>query len=174
MNWKAPITMSVLVVLLVGAAYYGWQSVVSPSEAGSGTTPTTTAAPHCDSGQKVRKGKRIDSTEVLVNVYNGGSVAGLATTTLTALERKGFRPGVADNAPPGASATNVTILTKHRGDPQVRLVAQQFKGNVAYSHDNLRAGVDVVVGDQFQSVNPAAKRFLVLKRVVNTCKRGGS
>ncbi len=176
MNWRTPITLSVLVVILIGAAYYGWQSVVAPPDDSVDNTAqgTPTTPPTCKEVTEVRKEKRIDAEDVLVNVYNAGTIPGLATTTLAALEGEGFRAGVADNAPAGATATNVTILTSSRQSPAVRLLAQQFGGEVAYADAvaDDRPGIDVVVGDAFQSVDVEADNFLVLREraVSTTCK----
>lgn len=166
--------MSILVVILIGAAFYGWQSVTASTEDGGGAggkTPGTTATtPPCKEVTKIRKGERIDAADVIVNVYNAGSVPGQASGTLTALEAKGFQGGVADNAPTGATAANVTILARNRQDPDVQLVAQQFLGDVAFGKDDLAPGVDVVVGDQFESVDAEAKTFFVEKTKVTECK----
>lgn len=175
MNWKTPITLSVLVVILIGAAYYGWQSVVAPpDDSVANTTPTTPTRDPCKKKREVHKEKRIDAEAVLVNVYNAGTVPGLATVTLASLVEKGFRAGVADDAPAGATATNVTILTKSRQSPAVRLIAKQFDGKVAYAEVDTdpRPGVDVVVGDQFKSVDVEADSFLVLREgsVRTVCK----
>lgn len=176
MNWRTPITLSVLVVILIGAAYYGWQSVVAPPDDSLGDSAQgTPTAPTCKKVTEVRKEKRIHASDVLVNVYNAGTIPGLATTTLAALEGEGFRAGVADNAPAGATATNVTILTTSRQSPAVRLLAQQFGGKVAYADAvaDDRPGIDVVVGDEFQSVDVEADNFLVLKeRAVSTACKG--
>lgn len=176
MNWKTPITLGILVVILVGAAFYGWQAVRAPTtnvgaDGGPGKTPGTTAAtPPCKKVTQVRKGDRIDAGDVLVNVYNASSVPGLASGTLTALAAKGFQSGLADDAPTGTTATNVTILAKNNQDPAVQLVAQQFTGTVTFSTDDLGSGVDVVLGEQFESVDPQAKTFFVEKETVTKCK----
>jgi cytoskeletal protein RodZ len=180
-NWKTPITLSVLVVVLVGAAYYGWQAVIAPPEGNTtAVTPTeptkptkpTKPTPTCKKVTERPKTQRVDSKDVLVNVYNAGSISGLATETLTTLEGKDFRGGVAEDAPAGATATNVTILTKDRSAPEVRLVALQFNGKITYSDGDVGPGVDIVVGDQFESINPIRPRFLEVKQeAVTTCKR---
>ena len=32
MNWRTPITMVVLLGVLLGAAYYGWNTIVTPDD----------------------------------------------------------------------------------------------------------------------------------------------
>ena len=172
MKWKTPITLLTLVVILVAGAYFGWRGAMTPApdDVSNSEPATPTEEPGCTKVTKVQQGKRVNAEDVLVNVYNAGSVTGLATETLAALEDKGFRPGVADNAPPGATATNVTILAKSRRDPEVRLVALQFKGKVTFGSDDPGSGVDVVVGDQFDSIDSKAKTVFVTKHAVTTCK----
>jgi hypothetical protein len=73
------------------------------------------------------------------------------------------------------SASNVTIITQGKLTPQVRLVAQQFKGEIRYSHGNpIDTGIDVVVGDQFKGIDAKAKKTLRLKRDVSTCTAVGT
>lgn len=164
-----------LVVILIGAAYYGWQSVVAPpDDSVANTGPTTQPQPTCKKVREVRKEKRIEAEDVVVNVYNAGTVEGLATDTLAALAAKGFDAGVADNAPLGTTATNVTILTESKQSPEARLLTKQFDGDVAYADPTAddRPGVDIIVGDQFESVDVESDNFLVLRErsVSTTCK----
>ncbi len=170
MNWKTPITLVVLIGLLLGAAYYGWRNL-SESDEGAGTTPTPSErTPKCVSVEKFRKGERIRSEDVIVNVFNAGTTTGLATATLDSLVDKGFRRGESDNAPADLAATNVTIVRGQSDDPTVRLVAMQFKGAVEFTDGpDVAPGVDVVVGDSFVSVDSKARRVLRLKRQVSTC-----
>jgi hypothetical protein len=165
---RTPITLVVLLVVLVGAAYYGWQTVISPATEDK-KEPTVTA-PTCDDVEKFHKGQVIQAKDIAVNVYNAGLIANLASETLAKLSNRGFEPGIADNAPANVTASNVTILTDNRKAPQVQLVAKQFQGAIRYAKGNdLDPGIDVVVGDDFQGVNPGAKRSLRVKRDVTTC-----
>jgi hypothetical protein len=172
-TWKAPITMLVLLVLLLGAALYGWQTIISP-----GTEDETTTQPHkarCDDVQQFRRGERIRSDDIVVNVYNAGSIANLASDTLSDLETRGFQSGVADNAPSTVDASNVTIVTTTKQAPEVQLVALQFKGQIEYtSGPALEPGIDVVVGDVFKGIDKGAKKMLRVKRDVSTCSSVGS
>lgn len=166
MTWKTPVTLVVLLGVLLGAAYYGWASVVSGGSADKKTTPTT---PTCATTQ-VGKGQRLTAKNVLVNVYNAGSVEGLANRTLTTLKARGFRGGVVSNAPTGIFTRSVMILARDRRAPQVQLVAQQFRGPVAFGrpHD-VAAGVNVVVGDNFGGFRKRILRAIVVHRPVQAC-----
>jgi hypothetical protein len=167
-GWKTPVTLLVLLGVLLGAAYYGYHTVISPATGND--TSTKTPVTKCTKQRIFHRGQTIVSKDVLVNVYNAGSIAGLAGSTLDALHHNGFLRGVADNAPPGIGATNVTIVTRHPRLPQVKLVANQFKGRVALRPGRpLAAGIDVVVGDRFVGVNRKALKRLRLHHVVRTC-----
>jgi LytR cell envelope-related transcriptional attenuator len=167
-GWKTPVTLLVLLGVLLGAAYYGYHTVISPATGDD--TSTNPPGKKCTKQRVFHRGQTIRSKDVLVNVYNAGSIAGLAGNTLDALHHNGFLRGVAENAPAGIGATNVTIVTRHPRLPQVKLVANQFKGHVALRRGRpLAAGIDVVVGDRFVGVNRKALKRLRLHHVVRTC-----
>ncbi len=167
MNWKTPITLLVLLAILAGAAYFGWQELVAPTSSETTTPPVT--EPTCTKEKSFEKGQRVQAKEVRVNVYNAGSTAGLASDTLGVLTGKGFREGTAGDAPAGVTAVNVTILSDDPNSPEVMLIAQQFQGKVKLAKDDIDAGIDVVVGDEFQAVDILAKTSLVVRRAVRTC-----
>lgn len=169
--------MLVLLGVLLGAAYYGWQTIISPDEESKATGPTNTG-PKCTKHVKFKKGQLIRAKDILVNVYNAGTTSGLAGETLNALGDNGFKPGVADNAPSNMAASNVTILGD-RTSPEVRLVSRQFRGPVKITKGPaLAAGIDVVVGQRFRAVDDRAKTALRLKKAVTSCvaikKKAGS
>jgi hypothetical protein len=165
---RTPITLGVLIGVLVGAAYFGWKTVISPAT--EDTSPPAATKPRCENVEEFHKGQLIKAKDILVNVYNAGGITGLASDTLSSLSNRGFNSGVADNAPGSVSASNVTILTDARRAPQVQLVAAQFKGSVVYAKGaNLAPGIDIVVGDNFQGLNGKAKNSLRVKRDISTC-----
>ena len=177
MRWKTPITLLVLLGVLLGAAYYGWQTVISPQSGTGGTSGKAPVAdpPKCVKTTQFKKGQKIPSKDVTVNVYNAGATAGLASATLQSLHSRGFGIGVADNAPSGMVATNVTIVTKDRSLPEVQLVASQFQGRVAFAKGGpLAAGVNVVVGDSFVGLDSKAKSYLRLHHSIHTCTTVGA
>jgi hypothetical protein len=164
--WKTPVTLLVLLGVLLGAAYYGWSTIVS---AGS---PTTKVAPSltCTTTKVTRHGGRLISRNVVVNVYNAGSVDGLAARTLATIKHRGFRSGVAANAPAGIFAHGVVILTAVRRSPQAQLVARQFHGHVRFGRARaLAPGVDVVVGDFFPGFRKKHIRAIAIRTPVRTC-----
>ena len=40
MNWKTPITLLVLLGILLGAAFYGWQTIIAPDPTDEKTAKT--------------------------------------------------------------------------------------------------------------------------------------
>jgi len=172
-SWKTPITLVVLLVVLLGAAFYGWKTIISPAR--DDDDPPTVAAPTCDETETFERGQVIRSKDILVNVYNAGSVSGLAGETLDVLASRGFEPGKADNAPTGTHATNVTIITSDKKSPSVTLVAAQFKGKVeVVKGEDLAPGIDIVVGNEFKGVDKKAKKKLKVKEEVTTCASAGT
>jgi hypothetical protein len=169
------VTLLVLLVLLLGASFYGWQTIISPATEDNTSAGGPKPPDKCEQVQQFHRGQLIRSDDIVVNVYNAGSVANLAEETLQALKDQGFKPGVFDNAPSRVGATNVTILTQGKLTPQVRLVAKQFKGDVKYANGApIAAGINVVVGDDFKGVDANAKKALRLKRDVSTCSAVGT
>lgn len=173
MGWKTPLTLLLLIGVLAGAAYYGWQTIISPATEGDGTS-TTSRSHGCTDVQRYKKGDKVMASQTLVNVYNAGGISGLAGETLAIMRNRGFRLGVSDNAPTGVSATNVTVLATDLRAPQVRLVANQFKGKVVYGKTKGRSvgtGISVVVGDRFVGINQKAKRVLVVRKPIRLCTK---
>jgi LytR cell envelope-related transcriptional attenuator len=174
-KWRTPITLAVLLAILLGAAYYGWQTVVDPSTdtSQSPTTPTKstpTPKPVCVQKKTYPKGFTVHAGAYTVNVYNAGGVSGQAGDVLAALHSKGFKEGVADNPPARVTASNVSILTPSPNSPIARLVQEQFKGKVLLvPGPNLGIGVDVVIGSSFVGVDPAAPDSLTLKAAATVC-----
>ncbi len=174
MNWKTPVTMLVLLGILLGAAYYGWSTIVSPDsqkDTGAAPTPATKKSPGCTPVKRFKKGQAVAAKDIRVNVYNAGAISGLASETLDALRTKGFQAGVASNAPGQMSAANVTIITKEPESPEVRLVRIQFRGPVKVVKGNLSPGIDVLVGDEFQSVDPLVRTQITLRKNIKACKQ---
>ena len=171
MNWRTPITMVVLLGVLLGAAYYGWSTIVNPGDDKKSASNGPKNTPTCTQ-KTIKKGSQVPAADVTVNVYNAGSRSGLAGETLDLLVQKGFKRGVADNAPSDITTWGnaSVILPGGQGQPQTRLVHNQFLGIVKYvDGPALAPGVDVVVGDNFRGVNPTAQAFVRVQRQVTAC-----
>ncbi len=172
MNWRTPITLMVLLGVLLGAAYYGWQTVINPGGSDANVTAPTPTGPTCEKTTVIKKGQRIVAKDIIVNVYNAGQRAGLAGETLDELVNKGFKRGIAANAPSNlAVGPNATvILPGGAGGPQIKLVRNQFIGKVmVLKAASLTQGVDVIVGESFRGVAAKSPTFLRVKRAVTAC-----
>ena len=172
MNWRTPITMVVLLGVLLGAAYYGWQTIVNPGGADDSASGQKQKPAGCTNKIIIKRGQRVMARDVVVNVYNVGTRTGLAGETLDELVTKGFRRGVADNAPPDIRPVrNVAVLRTHaKLLPQEQLVHNQFNGTVVYRRSqDLAPGIDVIVGNNFIGVDRSAQSFLRVKHRVQTC-----
>ncbi len=177
MSWKTPITLLVLFGVLLGAAYYGWRTIISPAT--DSGTPAAVAhkpqPPSCTHQQKFHKGQKVWAKDVVVNVYNAGSVVGLAGDTLNALADRGFKSGLASDAPGSLTTMNVTIIGNDVSTPPVKLVASQFKGVVKLRRTPaLAAGIDVIIGDNFKGVDSAAKHYWRVAKDTKVCTKVGA
>ncbi len=170
MNWKTPITLLVLLGILLGAAFYGWQTIIAPDPTDEKTAKTD-GKKKCDNKIVFKRGERIAAENIVVNIYNAGDIPGLAGNTLSALVAKGFKSGVSENAPADRAARNVTIVTDAPSSPEIRMVRMQFRGKVRVAEGEISRGIDVLVGDNFLAVDPNAKTVFRLKRAVATCAR---
>ena len=167
MSLRTPLTLLALVGLLVVGSFLGWRLL-------------TEEAPPLDGGrsecvaQQSGGQTELRSDEVRVNVYNAGSISGLASTTMRSLSRRDFLEGTVDNAPAGTKAQNVLLLDPAPKSPPVRLVAAQFKGDVVVRRhgDDLGEGVDVLVGDGFRGLDEDAATSLTLRNRTDECATG--
>jgi hypothetical protein len=174
LNWRTPVTLLVLLGVLLGGAYYGWQTIVNPGDDTKTEKPTTKKPAECRKKVTIQKGSQVQAADVRINVYNAGIRSGLAGDTLASLVEKGFQQGIADNAPESLNATNVTVLLPNGENvPQTRLVHNQFVGLVRYADGPaLAPGIDVIVGDGFRGVRPVSQTFVRVNRPVSTCLDG--
>lgn len=167
MTLKTPITLLFLIFLLMAASVFGWRML---TEDAPPLSVSPSSDPSCRTKQ-IGSGSKLRSTQVTVNVYNAGSISGLADQTMRSLNRRGFVAGVVDNAPNSTKVGNVLVLDPQPKSAPVRLVLAQFDGQVQVRlrSDDLADGVDVLVGDDFQGVNAEADRSLAVKNRTDVC-----
>lgn len=160
------VTMVVLIGFLVFAATWGWRALFAD------VTPDETAAeePAACTTKEIKAGQKIRARQVTVSVFNGGTRSGLASSTLDALTKRGFKDGDVGNAPSDLNVRKVKILAADKNDVEARLVARQFgkTTRVTKSEVDLGPGVDVVVGDKFRGL-VKAKRNLTVKSPQEVC-----
>jgi LytR cell envelope-related transcriptional attenuator len=161
-------TLVVLAVVLCVMAVWGYRAATAPIEdTGSDATSTT---PTCKpEDQKVSR--FLTRGEVTVSVYNSGKRAGRAQETMTLFEHAGFKPGAVGNAPDGVDADRAAVYTTKSDDPAAELVAKALgkSTQVVHSDDELGPGVDVVIGDRFKRLDPAAPRRIELPDAEVSC-----
>ncbi len=154
------ITMLVLCGLVVIGAVWGWQSLFA--EVPDDTSTAEAPSAECTS-ERLGAGERLRSSQVRVSVFNGGTEAGLAESTSEALPRRGFRVGKVGNAPSDVDVDRAVVRSTRRSDPAARLVARQFRERVRVrvSDDDLGPGIDVIVGNDFRRLGPAARSLRI-------------
>lgn len=159
---KTAVTMLALVGLLVLGATWGWKALFAEVP-GVGLT-VGEPGPSC-TPEQVEAGQKLHARQVRVSVFNGGTRSGLAGETIDALERRGFISGEVGNAPSGVKARRVKVWTTTKNDPAARLVALQFGPGVKVkvTKKDLGAGVDVIVGNDFERLNRAPRTVKVGK-----------
>jgi len=164
---KTPITLLFLVVTLMAASVFGWRLL---SEDAPPLSDLTAPDPTCRTKQ-IGSGSELRSNQITVNVYNAGSVSGLADSTMRSLNRRGFLPGLVENAPAKTRASNVLVLDPQPKSASVRLVTTQFDGRVEVrrNSDDLADGVDVFVGDDFQGFDADAKTSVAVRNRTAVC-----
>ncbi len=127
-------------------------------------------APTCEN-KTVAAGGELTSNLVTVNVFNASARSGLANRVNINLQRNGFLGGEIGNDQSAAKPAPVTILTNNPDDPQVKLVAAQFKNKVAYAAPDItvKRGVVIVIGDDFSNLKSEPPRSVVAATEVTTC-----
>lgn len=152
---KSAVTLLVLALVLVAGVLAGWQMLTRP-------LPDVTAAP-TEQCETVERGSRLTAKKVVVSVYNASRRSGLAGETLTALERRGFTPGEAGNAPEDARVRAVEVWAQDPDDSAARLVALQFgrRVPVVEKSEPLGPGPDVVVGQRYRGLVKAPRSIKV-------------
>lgn len=166
------VTMVVLVAILVIGVVVGVRSLFAPLPGDD--EPAAEPSPSCVE-RSVKKGQRVAARQVTVSVFNGGTRSGLAGETMRALTKRGFKRGQVGNAPEDVRVKVAQVWTTEANDAAARLVARQFgrSTKVRVTDTDLGAGVDVVVGNDFDKL-AKAKRAIIAKRSSTFCLPAGS
>lgn len=131
---------------------------------------TAPASASCED-RTIESGQKLTSNLVTVNVFNASRRAGLANRVDINLQRNGFLGGQIGNNTSATKPRRVAILTDDRRDPQVRLVAAQFRDKVAYAKPDITvdSGVIVIVGDDYTGLDKKAEASLTAREPVTLC-----
>lgn len=132
---STPLSLLILLGLLAGGVYWGYQTVTAkvpgPAPAACVTTPMT----------------ELTTASVTVNVYNTGSKRGLAGRVSDTLKQGGFMLGTVDNSTEKVSA--IVIVGAAVDNPEVQLVAAWFVDAIVQADQRPDHTVDVLLGDSF-------------------------
>ncbi len=167
MTLRTPLTLVALAVLCVAGTVLGWRLLTQEAP---GIDVGSTRDAGCKDRQ-ISSGAKLRSTQIQVNVYNAGSVSGLANTTMRSLSRRGFVAGVVENAPTKSEPPNVLVLDPEPKSPSVQLVVGQFKGEVEVRKraNDLSDGVDIILGDGFRGIDDKARTSLSVRSRTDVC-----
>jgi LytR cell envelope-related transcriptional attenuator len=162
---RTPITLLVLLGVVVGAGWYGWTQVQEPLR-----NPFANDSDDCVT-RTFEEGARLRTSQVVVNVYNAGSRDALASTTMDALVRRGFRRGVATNAPRRVAVADIAVVDGDPGSAAARLLRAQFRGPVPVQRrpDLTKTGLDVIVGNGYAGLSQKAPRSVLVRGDTDVC-----
>ncbi len=165
---KSPLTLLVLVLMVAAAFVIGWRLATEP-------VPSTVEA---DEGRNrscktetLRPGDKLQLSQVRVNVYNAGTIPGLAESTLAELVQRGLLPGRTGNAPADVDTQKTLLLDPKPDSATVQLVKKQLKRPVEVRKvaDDLSAGIDVVVGDKAQGLRKNSTKQVKVTAATTIC-----
>lgn len=168
---KSAITLVVLSVMFVGAIVVGFQLATAPIPELE-LENVETSEPTCKD-TTIEPGSELATEQVTVDVYNAGTVSGLASQTQRRLSRYGYQRGVTGNADDlDVRARNVTIVSETPRGPMARLLEQQFRGRVRVEKGKTEGettSIAVVVGDKFVGLDRQAKSTVPVREKLEIC-----
>jgi hypothetical protein len=145
---KSVLTLVVLLVILLGAGFWGWQAFTEP-------LPTAEEVPVCED-TRMPSGARVLPEQVTVSVYNASERTGLAGFTMELLLNEGFAEGESGNAPDGTDVTLAEVWAEDPDGPAAVLIQSYLGRSVEIREPpaTLGPGVVVIVGEQFKRLRP--------------------
>ncbi len=153
------VTLGVLIALVLLAVAWGWSALTTPF-------PTSEEAAVCED-QTIAAGDNLRPEDLTVSVLNAGDRVGLASSTMNALEGRGFGVGERANAPTGTDVRTVQIWTDQPKSPAVRLLVTYLgKKTEVVERTPVAAGLNVVVGDGFGQVRKGRNRIVPRQDIV--------
>ncbi len=150
---RVPVTLLILLGLLCYGAWWGWTRVIAQ-------TPKSPPEPCVQ--QTVAKGK-LKSSQVTVNVFNGGRKRGLAGDVAKDLEAAQFKVGKVGNTDHDHAVSSTVIVGAGAKNPEVLLVKGFFKGAKISADQRANHSVDVLVGNSYGGFNKLAKTSIAVK-----------
>lgn len=147
---RTPLTLLILLGILCYGAWWGYQNIIKPAPA----IPPTPCVP-----TKVTD-KALRSSQVTVQVFNGGSKKGLAGDVTQQLRTAKFNTLAAQNT--DTKVTKTVIVGNGAKNPEVLLVKSFFKGATVKADGRPNRTVDVMVGDSYSGFNSKAKTSIAV------------
>lgn len=165
---KSPLTLLVLVLLVAAAFVVGWRLATEPVPP---TVEVQEGRKRSCKTETLRPGDSLRMSQVTVNVYNAGTIPGLAESTLTELVERGALPGRTGNAPADVNTQKTLLLDPKPDSAAVKLVKKQLKRPVVVRKvaKDLTPGVDVVVGDNTQGLRNGSPKQVEVKVTTTVC-----
>ncbi|WP_231134961.1 LytR C-terminal domain-containing protein [Motilibacter deserti] len=168
--------VAVLVLaLLAGVGYAGWWAYdrwQDDPEAGQAGSTGPVAASSCSPSQgpvpspsagSATASVPVPARQITVNVFNATTKAGLAAAVSTQLEARGFRIGTVGNDPAGRPVKGTAqVRSGATGAAAARTLAAHVAGAQLASDKRPGATVDLVIGNAYSRLRPAAAAAAVL------------
>ena len=148
---RTPLTLLILLGVLCYGAWWGYTNVLAD-------VPPVPPEPCVE--QKLPN-SQLRSTQVTVNIFNGGNRRGLAGDVGRALRDRGFHVQKTTNTKEKVAAT--VIVGANAGNPEVILVKGFFKGASVRADKRTDGTVDVLVGDKYGGFNKKAPTAITVK-----------
>lgn len=143
-KYTAPIILVLLIALLAWGAIWGFRQLTKP--------PVEIQPEPC----VTQEASVLQTSQVIVQVLNGGTAAGRAGQVTDQLTNQGFQTRSPGNTNEAVPATTVVGLSPE--DPAVNLVAAFFPEAIKKGDGRTDGVVTVLVGDNFSGFNPEAPK----------------
>ncbi|MCL1923769.1 MAG: LytR C-terminal domain-containing protein [Propionibacteriaceae bacterium] len=144
-KWSTLVTLVVLLSLLLVGVVWGYKTVTK--------VPPGPEPIECQTSSM----SVLEPKAVTVNVYNGGSMRGLAGRTATRLEGVGFIIDKIENKK-DAKVLTVMVVGTSEDSPEVQLVAGMFKDPQIVGDGRVDHTVEVIVGNSFEEATAYAEQ----------------
>ncbi|WP_036516769.1 LytR C-terminal domain-containing protein [Nocardioides sp. J54] len=142
---RAALTLAVLAVVFLASVAWAWSRVTEPFPEKIQAAPCTDTL--------ISAGEEVSPPQVMVTVLNAGGPNGLASRTMSRLERFGFAAGETGNAPSDTGPVAAQVWASDPGDPAALLLASYLGRNVdIVDRGSGYPGVTIVVGKKFKKV----------------------
>lgn len=148
---RTPLTLLILLGILCYGAWWGYNNIIKPSPPIAQTPCVPT---------KVTK-KQLQTSQVTVQVFNGGDKKGLAGDVSRDLRNAKFNTLLPQNT---TSKVGKTVIVGNAAkNPEVRLVKSFFKNATVKADGRANRTVDVMVGGSYGGFNSKAKSAIAVE-----------